>query len=576
MQLDQHSPPASDGSVKYRFRTSDHYFIEALRFTYHNNLKILCLSTQIGCNMGCKFCGTGLHKKIRNLTQDEIVKQASIIVDHHLGGLCPDTITLAGSGEPLSNYEASLGALDIFRTIYGNIRLSLSTIGIINNIRRMCKEKRSYSIYLSLHAADDATRKRIMPAAEKNPIIPLLAAAEEYLKINQPRLVKISYLLLPGINDSQEHLSKLITILHGKGFVVQLRLWNKVQEIEMQRAPMSVAGFWEQALNEAGIEACIRPSAGQEIAGGCGQMIIQKNTTSRFRDLSLKTTLAVSLLSLPLSLESKLSSEDDLSKNAIKELSNMKKNNVQRQIEKIESIQEAVPFLENLDEKAIVLFDIDGVITIPAEPCLHPAIFKKYGSLIDRLTSHFNREQRHIFNHLIVARTSKLIEKTFVDVLASLQKKNIKTFAFTASSPGIIHPKLPPFHLVREKYLQDLNINFSIQNSKNADFTELNPTKGEYPGIRNGIIYSCGLNNSKGAVLKRFLSGYPSMSKIIFFDDKLKNLDSVMETIQADFSSIEFYGFHYQGADYLQSQDPGEDQVRKYVESLVELTIGND
>ena len=248
-------------------------------------------------------------------------------------------------------------------------------------------------------------------------------------------------------------------------------------------------------------------------------------------------------------------------------------------IKPIQSIQEAMPLLRNLDDKAIVLFDIDGVLTIPAEPCLHPAIFKKYESCINSVTNRFNREERHIFHHLIVGRTSKLIENGFVDALNDFRSKKIKTFGFTSSSPGIIHPTLPSFHLVREKYLQELNIHFSAEQFQNIDFLELNPTKGEYPGVRNGIIYSCGLNNSKGSVLKRFLSSYPSISTVVFFDDQMTNLDSVREILRVDFPKIQFIGFHYQGMEKLECIDPGEDQVRKYVESLVKLidnTISND
>jgi 23S rRNA (adenine2503-C2)-methyltransferase len=277
MKLDHCTLPASDGSVKYRFQTSDNLFIEALSFTYHVPPQIiLCLSTQIGCNMGCKFCGTGLQKLIRNLTQEEIVKQALIIIEHHLKGKSPHTIVLAGCGEPLANYDASLGALSDFHKMFEIIRLSLSTVGITKNILRMIKEKRSVGLYLSLHAADDITRKRLMPIAKKNPILPLIAAAEEYANINShiPGLVRISYLLLPGINDSEEDLSKLISLLQNKNFNVQLRLWNRVSEINFQREPMSVAEVWERKLKQNGINACIRPSVGQEIAGGCGQMII--------------------------------------------------------------------------------------------------------------------------------------------------------------------------------------------------------------------------------------------------------------------------------------------------------------
>ena len=253
----------------------------------------------------------------------------------------------------------------------------------------------------------------------------------------------------------------------------------------------------------------------------------------------------------------------------------MKNEFAQHQVESIQSIQQVQSFLDELDERSLLLFDIDGVLSIPAEASLHPSIFKKHELLVQSLIAHFDREQRHIFNHLIVARSSICVENATAVVLGDLQKKGIKLFGFTASSPGIIHPQLPPFHKVREAHLKELGIDFSINNEGAVDFFELKPTKGEYPCVKNGIIYSCGLNNTKGAVLKRFLSDYSDVSKVVFFDDKLKNIDSVAITIKTDFPSIDFFGFHYQGVMNLQCEDPGEQKVKECVLSLVEMIEPN-
>lgn len=275
MNINFKTDRATDGSIKYRFETSDGYHIEALYFIYNGGLNVLCLSTQIGCNMGCKFCGTGKQKRIRDLTQDEIVKQADLIVkDLPLKG--PDTITLAGMGEPLSNYEASLGALENFRSAYGNIRLSLSTVGIKQGIRRMIDEKRSFGLYLSLHAADDNVRAQIMPTANTNSIAELVELLDCYESMNKPGTVRISYLMLPGISNTEEQFKKLVKWFKGKTMIVQLRLWNPVEDIDLSRVTLDEAEQWSERLNQAGVQACVRPSAGQELKGGCGQMLPQK------------------------------------------------------------------------------------------------------------------------------------------------------------------------------------------------------------------------------------------------------------------------------------------------------------
>ena len=276
MKIDFKTQQASDGSIKYRFKTHDNQYIEALYFLYNGGFKVLCLSTQIGCDMKCAFCHTGKFQKKRHLTQDEIVSQAFLIVNDILPNDKPDTITLAGMGEPLANYQSSLGALEYFRKIYGNIRLSLSTVGLVEGIKKMIEEKKSFGIYLSLHASDDKTRKKIIPVAKNNPIQSLILLLTEYSKFNEQGLVRISYLLLDNINDSDEHLKNLIDLVKDKNFIVQLRILNPVKNLPIQKSSQHKLEKWLTKLLENNIKAVVRPSMGIEINGACGQLYEEK------------------------------------------------------------------------------------------------------------------------------------------------------------------------------------------------------------------------------------------------------------------------------------------------------------
>ena len=276
MKIDFRSEKAQDGSIKYRFETDDCEFIEALYFIYNGGLKVLCLSTQIGCDMKCSFCNTGKFKRKRNLTQTEITQQAKLIVNDVIPGERPDTITLAGMGEPLANYDASLGALEEFREIYGDIRLSLSTVGLKSGIKRMIHEKRSFGLYLSLHAADNNVRKKIIPISEQNSIEELFQCISKYNEINKKGLVRISYLLLKNINDSSDQLKKLISLVKDKDFIIQLRILNKINTIGIKKTSKSITEKWLDELLENNINAVIRPSMGGEINGGCGQLYEEK------------------------------------------------------------------------------------------------------------------------------------------------------------------------------------------------------------------------------------------------------------------------------------------------------------
>lgn len=271
MILDFKTNPASDGSVKYRFKTEDEHLIEAT-FFYFDTSKVACLSTQIGCNMGCKFCATGLKKSVRNLTKEEILEQAELISFIGLQNGKLDSVTLAGMGEPLANYDNAIEALETFRSINTSASVSLSTVGLVDKIWRLFEEKRSIGLFVSLHAADDSTRQMLIPAAKSNPVTELVKAASAYADINPPGMVRMSYLLLEGITDTDEQFKKLVKLVEGKNFMTQIRLWNEIDNMGFCRVTDTKAEEWARRLNSAGVPACVRPSAGRDIMAACGQL----------------------------------------------------------------------------------------------------------------------------------------------------------------------------------------------------------------------------------------------------------------------------------------------------------------
>lgn len=234
MKILSKSKPTEDKSIEYCFQTEDGHFIETIYFTCHENLNVFCLSTQIGCKMRCQFCGTGHQKFMRNQTQQEIVEQVTYLVrEENISSA--DKIRLASIGKPLDNYEASLNALTYFKETYRNLRLSLPTVGIKTGIQRLINEKRDFGLCLSLHTASDDVREQIMPMAKSNQIGELPPLVEEYANINKPGLVRISYLLLTGKTDTESQIKQLVNLLKGKRISLQLRPWNQVIGIQIER-----------------------------------------------------------------------------------------------------------------------------------------------------------------------------------------------------------------------------------------------------------------------------------------------------------------------------------------------------
>lgn len=232
-----------------------------------------CLSTQAGCGMGCTFCATGLMGLRRNLTASEIVEQVRALQRHT--GERITHLVLMGMGEPLANYGPVVSALRIFTEPLGmNLsprRITISTVGLVPQIRRLAREGVGVRLAVSLHAADDATRDQLLPINRRWPISQLLEACRDYIE-QTGRRVSFEYTLLAGVNDSPADARRLAQLLQGMLCHVNLIPVNPVPETGYQRPPRQVVTRFLRELQERGIASSVRKEKGTEIEAACGQL----------------------------------------------------------------------------------------------------------------------------------------------------------------------------------------------------------------------------------------------------------------------------------------------------------------
>lgn len=225
------SRTASDGTVKLLLRARDGALLEAVMMPYQKRVT-LCLSSQAGCPVGCVFCATGALGFRRNLCTAEIVDQARAVSALALDeGRRISNIVYMGMGEPLLNLQAVLDSIRVFTDPKGmalaHRALSVSTVGIPSGIIRLANAEPQVNLALSLHAADDGTRARLIPRKHLHPLAEILTAAWEHFAITRRKLL-VEYVLLRGVNDSVEHAKKLAGLLRGHVVAVNLLVWNPV------------------------------------------------------------------------------------------------------------------------------------------------------------------------------------------------------------------------------------------------------------------------------------------------------------------------------------------------------------
>lgn len=269
---------SKDKTEKYLFGLSDGNVIEGVLMSYKYG-KTLCVSTQVGCRMGCRFCASTLDGLIRNLTAGEILGQVTAVNRLIGGGLgekrAITNIVLMGSGEPLDNYDNVLKFLLLVNAQEGmNIamrNISLSTCGIVPNMIRLADENVQVTLTVSLHEAFDDKRKEIMPIAEKYSVAEIMDAAKYFFRKTGRRII-FEYTLIEGKNDSVKDAEKLASLLKGFPSHVNLIRLNPVKERNLRSVSEDKAQEFLKLLTEMKVSATIRRQMGVDIDGACGQL----------------------------------------------------------------------------------------------------------------------------------------------------------------------------------------------------------------------------------------------------------------------------------------------------------------
>ena len=261
-----------DGTRKYLLELADGNCVEAVLMQYHHGGS-LCISTQVGCRMGCAFCASTLGGLVRSLTAGEMLGEV-YEVQRQTGGPV-DSLVLMGIGEPLDNFDSVLDFLDILSSPQGrNMSLrhvSLSTCGLADEIDRLAEKKLGLTLSVSLHAADDTTRSSIMPINKKYDIGRLMASCKAYYEATGRR-ISYEYALIDGVNDTPAHADRLAQLLAGQNCHVNLIPVNPVAERGTRRSKDSAIRAFRQLLEDRGLNATVRRELGSDIAAACGQL----------------------------------------------------------------------------------------------------------------------------------------------------------------------------------------------------------------------------------------------------------------------------------------------------------------
>jgi 23S rRNA (adenine2503-C2)-methyltransferase len=237
--------------------------------------RTICISTQVGCAMGCVFCASGLGGVVRNLTIGEILEQML-----RLQRLLPEEerlshVVVMGMGEPLANLDALLPALAAATDPRGfgisARRITISTVGLPKGIRRMAEEGAPYHLAVSLHAPDDGLRNELVPTNRKIGLAAILEAADDYFA-RTGRRVTYEYVLLGGVNDQPRHARQLAAVLKGRPALVNLIPYNPVAGLPYQTPAAEATARFVEVLEKAGLTVKVRYRKGDRIDAACGQL----------------------------------------------------------------------------------------------------------------------------------------------------------------------------------------------------------------------------------------------------------------------------------------------------------------
>ncbi|MEE1400303.1 MAG: 23S rRNA (adenine(2503)-C(2))-methyltransferase RlmN [Bulleidia sp.] len=264
-----------DGTIKFLAELQDGSSVELvlMHFQYGDSL---CVTSQVGCNMGCSFCASGLLKKQRDLTAGEIVGEV-MFVQKQLDkeGRRVDNIVVMGTGEPFDNYTNVMNFCSIVNSdlglAIGSRHITISTCGIVPKIREFAQGHYQYNLAISLHAPTNELRRKLMPIAKAYPLDELMQALREYSEDNHRRLT-FEYILLHGVNDSDEMAITLANLVRGMNAYINLIPYNQVDENGYIGVDDKKALHFYDILMKHGVKATLRQKHGDDIDAACGQL----------------------------------------------------------------------------------------------------------------------------------------------------------------------------------------------------------------------------------------------------------------------------------------------------------------
>lgn len=271
---------SNDGTIKYLFELDDSNLTESVLMRFDNRANLTaCISTQVGCQMGCKFCATGKLGFKRNLSTEEIIQQIHLIQNDTK--LKVTNIVFMGQGEPLLNFDNLMASINIFNNFYqvGARRMTVSTCGIIPSINKLTDLNFQSTLAISLHSAIPETRKEIMPIENKYSTENLIKALKNY-SIKTGRRVTIEYTIIKDLNDSVEDAKKLALLLTRVKCNVNLIIYNPNEFCEYQKPSKEAVMKFKYILEASGKKVTIRLERGADIDAACGQLSSKKNDCS--------------------------------------------------------------------------------------------------------------------------------------------------------------------------------------------------------------------------------------------------------------------------------------------------------
>ena len=261
-----------DGTIKYLWELMDGNCIETVVMQYHHG-NTVCVSSQVGCRMGCAFCASTIAGKVRDLTPSEILDQ--VIFAQKDSGLPISNIVLMGIGEPLDNLDNVLRFLELVNSPEGmNIsmrHISLSTCGLVPKIDALAEKKLQISLAISLHGPNDEIRDQIMPVNKAYPIEELMEAVRRYYDATGRR-IHFEYAMIDGLNDTPACAQELLRRLKGLGAHVNLIPLNHVEESPLKPSSRETVARFQKILEDGGVTATVRRTLGGDIDASCGQL----------------------------------------------------------------------------------------------------------------------------------------------------------------------------------------------------------------------------------------------------------------------------------------------------------------